>query len=88
MPKLWISEWTIVSDRPLQLFSGFFVCRQGQAQRLKAAFTIARNTPYVAGMGWFTLLDELPGEDEHAGWGLLDAEGNPKPSYYAYKSLP
>ena len=61
---------------------------QGQAQRLSAAFTIAARTPYVAGMGWFTLLDELPGEGEHAGWGLLDADGIPKPSFFAYKALP
>ncbi len=88
VPRLWISEWTIVSDRPLQLFSGFYVSRKAQAQRLNAAFTIAARTPYVAGMGWFTLLDELPGEDEQAGWGLLDAAGNPKPSFFAYKALP
>lgn len=88
VPRLWISEWTIVSDRPLSLFSGVYVSRKAQAQRLSAAFTIARHTPYVAGMGWFTLLDELPGEGEHAGWGLMDAQGDPKPSFFAYKSLP
>jgi hypothetical protein len=88
VPHLWLSEWTIVSDRPLQLFSGFFVSRQEQAIRLKAAFQIARRTPYVAGLGWFTLMDESPSEGEGAGWGLLQADGAPKPSFYAYKGLP
>jgi hypothetical protein len=87
VPKLWLSEWTIVSDRPLQLFSGFFVTRKGQAQRLRAAFGIARRTPFVAGLGWFTLLDETADEGG-AGWGLLDSSGVPKPSFYAYKGLP
>ena len=42
VPRLWLSEWTIVSDHPLQLFSGFYVSRASQAQRLKAAYKIAR----------------------------------------------
>jgi hypothetical protein len=87
VPKLWLSEWTIVSDRPLELFSGFFVTRKSQAVRLKAAFNIARHTPYVTGLGWFTLMDEAADEGA-AGWGLLDSAGVPKPSFYAYKGLP
>jgi len=87
VPRLWLSEWTIVSDRPLPLFSGFFVSRQSQAQRLNAAYTIARRTPYVAGLGWFTLIDQTEKEGG-AGWGLLDAGGKPKPSFNAYSRLP
>ena len=45
VPKLWLSEWTIVSDRPLPLFSSFFVSRKAQAVRLDAAYKIARRTP-------------------------------------------
>jgi hypothetical protein len=87
VPKLWLSEWTIVSDRPLDLFSGFYVSRAGQATRLKAAFKIARREPYVAGLGWFTLSDQ-PIDEGGAGWGLLDSSGDPKPSFAAYKALP
>jgi hypothetical protein len=87
VPKLWLSEWTIVSDRPLQLFSNFYVTRKGQAQRLRATFRIARRTPYVAGLGWFTLMDEKTSEGG-AGWGLLDSNGVPKPSFVAYRELP
>lgn len=88
VPRLWLSEWTIVSDHPLPLFSGFYVSRKGQAQRLKAAFRIARRTRYIAGMGWFTLLDEPQLGESVAGWGLLDTEGVRKPSFWAYKRLP
>jgi hypothetical protein len=87
VPGLWLSEWTIVSDRPLQLFSGFYVSRQAQAIRLKAAYEIASRTPYVAGLGWFTLMDQSPAEGD-ARWGLLQADGRPKPAFAAYAQLP
>jgi polysaccharide biosynthesis protein PslG len=87
VPRLWLSEWTIVSDRPLQLFSGFFVSRREQAIRLKAAYQIAGRTSYVAGLGWFSLLDQAASEGE-AAWGLLQADGKPKPAFQAYKSVP
>ena len=86
-PRLWLSEWTIVSDRPLPLFSGFFVSRKEQAIRLKAAYVIASRASYVSGLGWFTLLDQAASEGG-AGWGLLDADGVPKPAFEAYESVP
>ena len=87
VPKLWLSEWTIVSDRPLPLFSGFFVSRREQAVRLKAAYQIAGRTGYVAGLGWFTLSDQTS-EEGGAGWGLLDANGGKKPAFAAYQGIP
>jgi hypothetical protein len=87
VPKLWLSEWTIVSDRPLPLFSGFFVSRREQAVRLKAAYEIARRTRYVTGLGWFSLSDQTT-EEGGAGWGLLDANGARKPAFAAYQSVP
>jgi hypothetical protein len=86
VPKLWLSEWTIVSDRPLELFSGFFVSRKEQAIRLKAAYQIASRTKYVSGLGWFTLMDEANSEGG-AGWGLLDEHGIPKPAFQAYEEV-
>ena len=79
VPRLWLSEWTIVSGYPLPLFSGFYVSRREQAVRLHTAFTIARQTPYVAGLGWFTLLDDPLEGEAIAGWGLMEANGTPKP---------
>ena len=87
VPRLWLSEWTIVSDRPLGLFSGFFVSEHEQAVRLKAAYRIADLAPYVAGLGWFTLMDQTV-EEGNAGWGLLRANGVKKPAFDAYKSVP
>jgi hypothetical protein len=83
VPRLWLSEWTIVSDKPIRLFSGYFVSRAEQARRLRLAYRIVQRTRYVAGLGWFTLLDE-PWSDQSAAWGLMQYNGVPKPSYYAY----
>ena|SRR6188472_637681 len=85
VPRLWLSEWTIVSDKPIPLFSGFFVSRKEQALRLNAAYQIADQTNYVAGLGWFTLLDE-PWSPQSAAWGLMQYNGVPKPSFYAYQN--
>lgn len=87
VPRLWLSEWTIVSDKPIGLFSGFFVSRREQASWLNAAFTISSRTKYVAGLGWFTLLDE-PWAPDSAAWGLMQYNGVRKPAFDAYKSLP
>ncbi len=88
VPRLWLSEWTIVSDHPLPLFSGYYVSRRAQASRIKAAYTIARRAPYVAGLGWFTLLDEALLGESVAGWGLMQVNGARKPSFYTFKNLP
>lgn len=87
VPRLWLSEWTVISDKPSRIFLKFYVSAREQARWLRAAFKIADRTPYVAGMGWFTLLDEPPGPGS-ANWGLMRADGTPKPSYHAYKGLP
>jgi hypothetical protein len=87
VPRLWISEWTVISGRPSSIFLNFHVSVREQARRLRAAFRIAQSTPYVAGMGWFTLLDQ-PAAPGSANWGLLRADGRPKPAYNAYRNVP
>ena len=54
-------------------------------QRELEANKIACRTPYVAGLGWYTLLDEpsAPGSLDN---GLLDSAGRPKPAYAAYRN--
>jgi hypothetical protein len=87
VPRLWLSEWTVISDKPSRIFLHFYVSAPEQARWLRAAFQIANRTPYVAGMGWFSLLDEPPAPGS-ANWGLLRSDGTPKPSYSAYKNAP
>lgn len=87
VPRLWLSEWTVISGKASRIFLHFHVTIREQARWLRAAFEIARRTPYVAGMGWFTLLDE-PSAPGSANWGLLRADGEPKPSFFAYEHLP
>jgi len=86
VPRLWISEWTVISSRPSSIFLGFHVSLREQARWLRAAFRIVRRTPYVAGIGWFTLLDQ-PATLGSANWGLLRANGTPKPAFNAYKHV-
>lgn len=87
VPRLWLSEWTVISDKPSRIFLKFYVSAPEQARWLRAAFTIADQTPYVAGMGWFTLLDEAPAPGS-ANWGLMRSDGTPKPAFAAYKNAP
>lgn len=87
VPRLWLSEWTVISDKPSRIFLKFHVSAREQARWLRTAFGIVRRTPYVAGLGWFTLLDELPAPGS-ANWGLLRSDGTPKPAFNAYKRVP
>ncbi|MGH2955427.1 MAG: hypothetical protein ACRDL6_00325 [Solirubrobacterales bacterium] len=41
---------------------------------------------YVKALGFFTLMDQ-PGLTSNA-WGLIEADGDPKPGYFAYASAP
>ena len=81
-PRLWLSEFTVTSDRASRGFS-FFVSRRAQARWVTAAYRIARE-PFVAGMGWYSLLDEADAVNGITS-GLLDAEGRPKPAFDAFR---
>ena len=83
-PRLWLSEFTVSSDRPNRDFD-FYVSRSAQARWLTAAYRIARREPYVAGLGWVGLLDEPPSVPRSVTFGLMTSDGKPKPAYYAYK---
>ena len=85
-PKIWIAEYTVSSDQPNRAFP-YAVSRREQARWLKAAFGIARR-PYIAGLGWFNLLDEPVTAPNHLTTGLITYEGKRKRAYGTYKRVP
>lgn len=84
-PRLWLSEFTVSSDRPNRAFD-FAVSRGEQARWLRAAYRIARKR-YIAGLGWFNLLDERTSVPRHLTTGLMTYEGVRKPAYRAYRRV-
>ncbi|MHB8656865.1 MAG: hypothetical protein ACYC91_02770 [Solirubrobacteraceae bacterium] len=84
--KLWISEYSISSDRPNRAFS-FAVSRQEQARWLTAAFRLVDSVDYVAAMGWFDMLDESPPDPRSLTTGLMTWNGLFKPAFYAYEHV-
>jgi hypothetical protein len=85
-PALWLSEFTVSSDRPNRAFS-FAVSRREQARWLTGAFRIARKVR-AAGIGWFNLLDEPASEPLGLTTGLMTYEGERKPAWRAFRRAP
>ena len=86
--KLWLSEFTISSDHKTRAFD-FSVSRQEQARWLTGAFKLANSVSYVAGMGWFDLVDQPPlPHDRNLTNGLLTDKLQPKPAFSAYQHAP
>ena len=84
---LWLSEYTIQSDRGSATFATF-VSRAAQARYVSAGFRLADDMgSAVAGLGWFSLLDEPPAEDS-ANWGLLTYALQRKPAFAAMARAP
>jgi hypothetical protein len=86
-PKLWLSEYSISSERANRAFS-YFVSDAEQAKWLTAAFKLVDSTNYVAGLGWYELLDEPPTESGALTEGLMTSTGAPKPAFAAYQHAP
>lgn len=80
--RLWLSEFTVSSDRPSWALD-FFVDRAQQADWLAKAFAIAGSVDYVAGIGWFNLLDDGTRVDGLT-TGLIAPDGTRKPAFGAY----
>ena len=85
-PKLWLSEFTVSSDRPNRAF-GFAVSRTQQASWLRAAYGIATRNRWISGLGWFNLLDEPATVPDGLTTGLMTDDGTRKPAYRAYKRI-
>jgi hypothetical protein len=83
--KLWLSEFTVSSDHTNRAFS-FSVTRKQQANWVAAAFRLVNSVSYVAGLGWFTLLDQPPlPHNQNLTNGLMTYTLQPKPAFYAYQ---
>lgn len=85
-PRLWLSEFSI-GNAPSRAFA-FFVTRAVQARWVTAAFRLVDSVSYVAGLGWYELLDEPASVPDHLTQGLLTANGAPKPAFSAYAAAP
>ena len=84
---LWLSEYTIQSDRGSAVFATF-VSRAMQARFLTAGFRLADDLgPDVAGLGWYSLLDEPPAADS-ANTGLMTDALERKPAFAAMARAP
>jgi hypothetical protein len=83
-PKLWLSEFTVSSDRPNRAFA-FAVSRREQALWLRRAYGIAARNAWISGLGWFGLLDDPVTEQGGLTTGLMTYEGVRKPAYFAYR---
>ncbi len=59
----------------------FHVTPDVQAQWIKDAWRIVRSPSFIYALGWVHLYDDPPGGSSS---GLLDAQGVPKPGYYAF----
>jgi hypothetical protein len=88
VPRLWLSEWTILSEASPNLFGGFHVTPAQQAAYISAAYRMVRKLKYVKALGWYQLEDEPDNGHVGAAWGLLTSDGARKPSFNAYAAAP
>jgi hypothetical protein len=82
-PRLWLSEFTVVSDKPSNVFN-LYLSRKEQANWLAEAYRIANRLHSVAGLGWLSLLDQAPAPGS-ANFGLMTHSGRRKPAFDAFK---
>jgi hypothetical protein len=85
-PPLWLSEYTVPSDRANHGFN-FFVSREEQAKWLTAGFTAAHESRCVVALGWYSLLDESSSNADPILSGLMTDRGKRKPAFAAYRGV-
>ncbi len=84
-PRLWLSEYTVSSDRNDRAF-GFHVNREEQAVWLDQAYRILDDNDYIYSVGWFKLIDQPLSVEGGLTTGLMTHEGERKPSFEAYRN--
>jgi hypothetical protein len=79
--RLFLSEWMIPTGVDSEL--NFHTTRAVQARWIRAGWRIVRRSSFIYALGWIHLFDDPPGGSMS---GLLDAEGRPKPGYFAFRA--
>jgi hypothetical protein len=86
---IFLSEFAVPTDRPDAEFN-FHVTRAVQARWIRSGFRVARSLgSRVYGLGWIHLYDDPPdqaGQRPVVQSGLIDASGQKKPGYFAFKA--
>jgi len=83
---LWLAEYSISTNHANRAFT-FYVSRPEQAKWLTAAFKLVNSYDFVAGLGWYDLLDQAPPGPEALTTGLMTYNEQPKPAFYAYAKV-
>ncbi|MCW3064003.1 MAG: hypothetical protein JWN32_1175 [Solirubrobacterales bacterium] len=84
---LWLSEYTVSSDTGNRAFN-YSVSRAKQASWVTASFKLVDSVNYVAGLGWYSLLDEPASVPGHLTTGLMTFDAQPKPAFFAFQRAP
>jgi hypothetical protein len=94
---IWMSElgWSSTNGSPTSCTRGMWagqkpsgVSEANQAAFLSKAYACLANDPYVTNADWFTLRDTTSeGVDELNHYGLLRADGSPKPAMSAFRAV-
>ncbi len=82
---LFLSEYQIPTDQPNYEFN-FYATRATQARYITSAMRIVRRWDRIYTLGYHRLEDEQPNATgDEVRRGLIDAQGDRKPGYYAFK---
>jgi len=89
--KMWITEfgWT-TANQAAGYGYGKYVSEDQQAQYLTRAFALGRSYPWMGAMFVWNLnfaSITMPSDEKYP-WGVLKADGSPRPSYNALKAMP
>ncbi len=84
--KVFLSEYALPTDTDSEIFPGFFVSRETQAQWISDALKIARRTKGIYTFGYYKFSDEAANASFRARtYGLVTVDGERKPGYFAFR---
>jgi len=89
--KMWLTEFGWTTENQAKGYEyGKYVSETQQAQYLTRAFELGRSYPWMGVMFVWNLnfASITPPTDEKYPWGVLKADGSPRPAYTALKNVP